>query len=99
MMRTLWRGSIALLVLLWLLIPAQALAVGGGGDSIVIVADSRRFTGWRAWWTNLYNESHLGFALATITIIPLTGLVLGKLTDFLMARTGIDLKTRKLAEH
>ena len=81
------------------LLPAQLLAVGGGGDAIVIVADSRRFTGWEAWWTNLYNDSHLGFALITILIIPTVGLILGKLTGWLLARTGINLKTRELAEH
>lgn len=76
-----------------------AVAAAGKAEPIVIVADSRRFSGWRAWWTNLYNESHLYFALATIVIIPTVGLILGKITDMLMARLGIDLKTRRLAEH
>jgi len=87
------------LLLSSVLLPSQLLAVGGGGDAIVIVADSRRFTGWQAWWTNLYNDSHLGFALITILIIPTVGLILGKLTGWLLARTGINLKTRELAEH
>jgi hypothetical protein len=78
---------------------AAALAAGPAAEKIVIVADSRRFTGWRAWWMNLYNESHLAFALLTIIIIPLLGLLLGTLTDFLMARLGINLKSRVLAEH
>jgi hypothetical protein len=82
------------------LIPAQLLAVGGGGGGrMVIVADSRGLSGWQAWWTNLYNESHLAFALLTIVIIPTLGLVLGKLSGWLLARTGINLKTRELAEH
>lgn len=83
----------------WSLATSVAVAAGAKAEPIVIVADSRRFTGWRAWWTNLYNESHLYFALGTIIIIPTVGLILGKITDFLMARLGIDLKTRKLAEH
>lgn len=91
--------SLRAILLALVLLPARLLAVGGGGDAIVIVADSRRFTGWKAWWTNLYNESHLGFALVTILIIPTVGLILGKLTGWLLARTGINLKTRELAEH
>jgi hypothetical protein len=66
---------------------------------MVLVADSRRFTGWRAWWMNLYNESHLLLALLTVILIPALGLLLGTATDRLMAKTGINLKTRVLAEH
>ncbi len=85
---------------MWLvLMPAAALAAGGGGEAIVLVADSRRFTGWQAWWTNLYNESHLYFALVTVVTIPVLGLILGMLADFVMARIGINLKSRVLAEH
>ncbi len=84
----------------WLVLtPAAALAAGGGGEHIVLVADSRRFTGWQAWWTNLYNESHLFFALTTIVTIPLVGFLLGSITAFFMRRLGINLKTRVLAEH
>jgi hypothetical protein len=79
--------------------PSLALAVGRAGERIVIVADSRRFTGWRAWWTNLYNESHLLFALATIVTIPAIALVLGRCTSWALAQTGINLKSRDLAEH
>jgi len=87
-----------LLTALWLL-PSTVLAASGGGEPIVLVADSRRFTGWKAWWTNLYNESHLLFALFTILIIPSVGLLLGKLVDLIMASIGINLKSRVLAEH
>ncbi|MGA2324969.1 MAG: DVU0150 family protein [Bryobacteraceae bacterium] len=80
------------------LLPTRLLAVEGSGQAIVIVADSRRYTGWQAWWTNLYNESHAGFALVTVLVIPTIGLILGKLTGWLLARTGINLKSRELAE-
>jgi len=92
---TLFRG----LALLVMTLPTRLLGAGGGGAGIVIVADSRQFTGWKAWWTNLYNESHLWFAIATILIIPSLGLLLGRLTDFLMSKLGINLKSRVLAEH
>lgn len=81
-----------------LLLPSAALAARGGA-AIVWVADSRRYSGWKAWWTNLYNESHLLFALVTIVVIPLLGLLLGALADFAMARIGINLKSRAQGEH
>jgi hypothetical protein len=84
---------------LMLLAALPAWAAGGGGERIVLVADSRRFTGWQAWWTNLYNESHLWFAVTTVVAIPALGLTLGKLTGLVLARTGINLKSRVLAEH
>jgi hypothetical protein len=87
-------------ILLFVFLPLQLLAAGGEkAEAIVIVADSRRFTGWKAWWANLYNESHIWFAVATIVIIPGVSACLGAFTSFLMARIGIDLKSRQLAEH
>jgi hypothetical protein len=97
-MRTLWAKVLGILTAVWLL-PAKAFAAGGGGEAIVIVADTRRFTGWEAWWTNLYNESHLWFTVVTIILIPVIGVILGVITDFFMAHVGINLKSRDLAEH
>jgi hypothetical protein len=83
---------------LWL--TAQtALAAGGGGEPIVMVADSRKLTGLMAWWANLYNESHLYFTLLTIVLIPVIGVIFGVVADFIMHFIGIDLKSRDLAEH
>lgn len=81
-----------------LLAPAYLAAAEGGSATMVIVADTRRLTGLRAWWANLYNDSHLNFALLTVLVVPLSGVILGTLADFLMARIGIDLKSRKLRE-
>ncbi len=80
---------------LLLLAPAYLLAAEA---NTVIVADSRRLTGMRAWWANLYNESHLQFALLTVVMIPLAGAILGMLADAGMKRIGIDLKSRVLRE-
>ncbi len=86
--------------LLCLALPEFVLAGGGGKiDNIVIVADTRKFTGWEAWWTNLYNESHLYFTLLTIVLIPTIGVIFGVIADLLMGLIGIDLKSRELAEH
>jgi hypothetical protein len=65
----------------------------------VFVADTRGFSGWQAWWGNLYNESLWYFAVATVLLIPTAGVILGLLTDFFMARIGINLRSRTLAEH
>jgi len=87
-------------MVLCLTLPEFALAAGGGKiANIVIVADTRKFTGWEAWWTNLYNESHLYFALLTIVLIPTIGVIFGVFADFLMGFIGIDLKNRDLADH
>lgn len=83
---------------LTLLLPAIAMASGGGGESMILVVDSRRFSGLKALWANLYNESHLSIALLTILIIPALGLLMGKITDLVLAAIGINLKSRVLAE-
>jgi hypothetical protein len=76
-----------------------ALAAGGGGEPIVIVADSRKLTGLMAWWANLYNESHLYFTILTVILIPVIGVIFGVLADIAMHFIGIDLSSRDLAEH
>ncbi len=81
-----------------LILPVQLLAAESSGAD-VIVADSRKFTGWQARWANLYNESHFWFALITVIILPVTALILGRLTGWFMARLGINLRSRELAEH
>ena len=75
------------------------LAAGGKAEAIVFVADTRRYSGWLAWWTNLYNENLFWFTVITVLVIPAVGATLALLTDFLMARLGINLKSRVLAEH
>lgn len=81
-----------------LLLPWPALAAEKA-SSIVIVADSRHLTGLTAWWVNVYNDSHLYFALLTVISIPLAGAILGGLADLLMAQIGIDLRSRTLREN
>jgi hypothetical protein len=94
-----WLGRMGVPAAALTVLAGNVFAAGGGGEMIVIVADSRRFSGLLAWWANLYNDSHLGFAVVTVLLIPTMGTVLGLLTDFLMSRIGINLKSRVLAEH
>ncbi len=98
-MRKWWTRITGLGVLAFLLLPGMALAAGPAAAPLTIVADTRKFTGWEAWWTNLYNESHLYFTLVTVVTIPIVGLIFGVLADIIMSRIGIDLKSRELAEH
>ena len=88
-----------LVVMVSLLLPELVLAAGPKAAQLVVVADTRKFTGWEAWWTNLYNESHLYFALLTVVLIPIIGLIFGLLADLVMRTIGIDLAHRDLAEH
>jgi hypothetical protein len=68
-------------------------------DAIVFVADTRALSGWRAWWGNLYNESHAYFTLMTILLIPTVAVILGLLTDYAIGRLGINLRSRHLGGH
>jgi hypothetical protein len=83
-----------------LLLPALAMAAGGGKiDIMVVVADTRGLPAWEAWWANLYNESHLYFTVVTVVLIPVIGVVFGTIADFFMKFLGLDLEHRELAEH
>ncbi len=98
-MRKLWAKIASFGVMILLLLPELVLAAGPKAAPLVIVADTRKFTGWEAWWTNLYNESHIYFALLTIVIIPTIGVLFGTIADLVMKHIGLDLKSRELAEH
>ena len=98
-MRRLWAKIIGLTTMANLLLIGIASAAGPAAAPLVIVADTRKFTGWEAWWTNLYNESHILFALLTIIIIPVVGLIFGLIADVVMNWIGLDLKHRELSEH
>ncbi|GFK94092.1 hypothetical protein NNJEOMEG_01931 [Fundidesulfovibrio magnetotacticus] len=86
-------------LLLALTVPGFALAAGGGGAPIVLVADTRKLDGIMAWWANLYNESHLYFTILTVVLIPTIGVCFGIIADIIMHWIGLDLKSRDLAEH
>ena len=86
-------------VLLCLWAPVRALAAGATGEAIVFVADSRRYSGLMAWFTNLYNESLAQFTLLTVILVPMLALVLSTIMGFLLSRTGIDLKSKAVAGH
>ena len=98
-MQRVWARTIGIVLAVSAFWPALAQAAGPPAAPLVIVADTRRLKGWEAWFANLYNESHLYFALFTVVAIPVIGLILGLLADFFMSKIGLDLKSRELAEH
>lgn len=97
-MRKLWKSLLAVPAAL-LALCGTAMAAGGKAAQIVIVSDTRDLTGILAWWSNLYNESHLQFTILTVILIPVLGMALGLLTDLVMNHIGIDLSKRDVAEH
>jgi len=98
-MKRLWTKITTLVAMAFVLMPEIVLAAAEKAAPLVVVADTRKFTGWEAWWTNLYNESHLYFALLTVALIPLVGLIFGVIADIVMGYIGIDLSSRELSEH
>lgn len=91
----------ATLAAFWsLMFPCWAFAAGGGEVApLVIVADTRKLSGLMAWWSDLYNESHVYFTLATVVIIPITGVIFGMIADAVMHMIGLDLTTRGHGGH
>lgn len=98
-MNKLWTKLTGTAAAAMLIIPDVVLAAGEKASLLVIVADTRKLTGWEAWFANLYNESHLYFTIVTVVTIPVVGVLLGLLADLVMTHIGIDLKSRELSEH
>lgn len=96
-LRGIWTWMIGLALVLPVFLPTLAMAAKKKAD-VVIVADTRKLDGLLYWWAEMYNESHLLFAITTMLIIPFLGCILGWLADIVMNHIGIDLKHRELAE-
>ena len=79
--------------------PVFAMAAGGEATNIVVVADTRRVTGFLKYLSNLYNTDIWMFAVWAVVLTVVLGCALGFLMDFIMERTGLDLKSRKIIEH
>lgn len=84
---------------IWVLLSDWVWAAGEKATNLVVVADTRRLTGIMKYFANLYNTNTLLFAVWAVVLTALWGAILGFLMDFLMARTGLDLKSRKIVEH
>jgi ABC-type Fe3+ transport system permease subunit len=98
MMRSIYRRSGGIAAF-WLLLPHLVLASGEAAGNLVVVADTRRVTGILHYFSDLYNSDIVMFAVWTVVLTAAMGCVLGYLMDFIMSRTGLDLKSRKIIEH
>jgi hypothetical protein len=87
-------------VMSFLLLPALAFGAGGPASMLVVVADTRRVDGGiERYFANLYNTNILLFAIWAVVLTAAWGAILGVIMDFIMSRTGLDLKSRKIIEH
>lgn len=98
-MNKLWTKLTGLAAAAAVVLPDVVMAAGEKASLLVIVADTRKLSGWEAWFANLYNESHIYFTIVTVVAIPIIGVILGVLADLVMTHIGIDLKSRELSEH
>jgi hypothetical protein len=75
-------------------------AAGGPASELVVVADTRVISsGIMRYFADLYNTNTLLFAVWAVVLTAAYGCLLGVLMDVVMARTGLDLKSRKIVEH
>jgi len=82
-----------------LALPHLAWASGEAAGNLVVVADTRRVTGVLKYIANVYNTDPWLFAVWAVVITAVWGGILGFLMDFIMERSGLDLKSRKILEH
>jgi len=98
-MKTMYYKLMTFAAMLSLLVPASVWAAGEKAASLVVVADTRRVTGIMKYFSDLYNTNIWLFAVWAVVLTAAMGSILGFLMDFIMARTGLDLKSRKIIEH
>jgi len=98
-MRRLLKGGISFFAGIALALPHLAWASGEAATNLVVVADTRRVTGVLKYIANVYNTDPWLFAVWAVVITALWGAILGFSMDFIMERSGLDLKSRKILEH
>jgi len=98
-MKTTYYRLLTFATALVLLAPEWVWAAGEKAASLVVVADTRRVTGVMKYFSDLYNTNIWLFAVWAVVLTAAMGAALGLLMDFIMARTGLDLKSRKIIEH
>ncbi len=92
-------------IILGFILPGVALAGGDKATELIVVADTRMltdtgyYTQFMHYLADAYNSNILVFAIWCTVLTALYGAFLGLLMDFLMSRTGLDLKSRKILEH
>ena len=98
-MKSLLKRMLCLLAGIGVALPHLAWASGEAATNLVVVADTRRVSGILKYIANVYNTDPWLFAIYSVIATALWGAILGFLMDFIMERSGLDLKSRKILEH
>ena len=98
-MRKLLRRVLWLCATIGASLPGLAWASGEAAGNLVVVADTRRVSGILKYIANVYNTDPWLFAVWAVVITAVWGAILGFLMDFILERSGLDLKSRKILEH
>jgi phage shock protein PspC (stress-responsive transcriptional regulator) len=98
-MRKLLRRVLCFCAGIYLCIPNLARASGEAATNLVVVADTRRVSGVLKYIADTYNTDPWLFAVWAVVITAVWGGILGFVMDFIMERSGLDLKSRKILEH
>lgn len=98
-MRKLLRSVLWLCATIGASLPSLAWASGEAAGNLIVVADTRRVSGVLKYIANVYNTDPWLFAVWAVVITAVWGAILGFLMDFIMERSGLDLKSRKILEH
>jgi ABC-type Fe3+ transport system permease subunit len=94
-----WRAGTALGAMP-LAAPLTAWAAGEKATEIIVVADTRVLHNpVMRYIADTYNSNLWVFALWSVVLTALFGALLGVSVDWLMSKTGLDLKSRKIVEH
>ncbi len=99
-MKRMFKRLAGCVTMLFILGPQLLWAGGEKAADLVVAADTRVLTsGILKYFADLYNTNIVLFAVWAVVLTAAYGCVLGLLMDLIMARTGLDLKSRKIVEH
>lgn len=99
MLKRMWK-MLPLLLAVPALLPGLAWAAGGKAADLVVVADTRVVANPVLYYfADVYNMNPTLNAVWAVVLTAIYGSFLGFFMDFLMSRTGLDLKSRKIVEH
>lgn len=91
---------LAIVAALQAMVPGWLWAAGGKASDLVVVADTRVVSsGIMRYLADVYNTNPTLMATWAVVLTAAYGCILGFGMDFIMSRTGLDLRSRKIVEH
>ncbi|MGE4195489.1 MAG: DVU0150 family protein [Pseudodesulfovibrio sp.] len=89
-----------LFVLVQAALPSLLWAAGKKAHDLVVVADIRMLhNSVERYFADVYNTDPVLLAIWAVVLTAGYGCFLGLVMDFIMSRTGLDLRSRKIVEH